>query len=127
MKETNETCASPQLETRTLLVNIIDDNEVDARKLQSLLIEVDPDLEVDIFCKIPTASEMLANDQTCLVFVGQSLGNETGTKLIERYRNECPSLPFVLLMEQSDEPIALEALHVGASDFTPYGGKTNHS
>jgi PAS domain S-box-containing protein len=105
--------------TRILLV---EDNLGDARLLQEMLAEVDPDqFALTHVLRLHQALECLKQRAFAAILLDLTLPDGSGMETITRVRTAVPDVPIVVLTGLSDESFAVSAVREGAQDYLVKG------
>jgi len=98
-------------------VLIVDDSVADSEWLRRLIEDIDPSISISILDGALALNNILQTCHPNLVFIDQHMGADSGTALIEHYRQDFPKIPFILLTGLGGEQVASEALRAGATDY----------
>lgn len=98
---------------------VVDDSLVDRRLAMTLLQQ---GMEVSLFeadCAEAALEQLATAIDVDLVLTDLQMPGLNGLELVERIRNDWPSLPVVLMTAAGSEDIASQALKTGASSYVP--------
>ncbi|KAF0236801.1 MAG: multi-sensor hybrid histidine kinase, partial [bacterium] len=104
---------------KTLKILLVDDDNLDRRvimlslKKTELLIEAE---EVDN--SLLAIEKILSNSFDC-VFLDYRLPGKNGLEILQEVRSKGKKTPIVILTAHGDEPLAVEIMKAGASDYIP--------
>jgi two-component system cell cycle response regulator len=100
-----------------LVVLVVSDQDVEARRVRDLLSRIAPD-EFVVAATAPEASlERLTRGGVDVVLLVMSLSAQRGFTTFAELRAHAPAVPFLFLSDADDERHGLEAVRAGAQDF----------
>ncbi|MDZ4278182.1 MAG: ATP-binding protein [Dehalococcoidia bacterium] len=108
--------------TAPIRVLLIEDNPGDARLIREMLAESRRDaVELEWADRLWTGLTRLAASATDAVLLDLGLPESGGLDTFLKMHAEAPDTPIVVLTGNSDETVALEAVHRGAQDYLVKG------
>lgn len=106
-----------RLQTRTIQVLVVDDDQVDRMALRRALVQTGIALEFNESDAVLTAIEMLATAPFDCVFLDFNLPDGDGLTFLRGLRAAGISTPVVMLTGQQDEEVAALLMGAGAADY----------
>jgi anti-anti-sigma factor len=106
------------MSTKEIKVLLIEDDRKDARLIQTMLGDAaDIAFDVEVFGRLSTGLERLAEGDIDLVLLDLTLPDSRGLRSLTKLRNETSEVPIIIFTGLDDEGAALEALQRGAQDY----------
>ncbi len=106
------------MDTSSIKVLLIEDNEADTRLIRELLrAESDGLFETDTADRLSSGLERLAQKTFDVVLLDLSLPDSQGFDTFTRVREQATGLPIMLLTGLDDKAFAIHAVHEGAQDY----------
>ena len=106
------------MSTKEIKVLLIEDDRKDARLIQTMLGDAtDIAFDVELFGRLSTGLERLAEGGIDLVLLDLTLPDSRGLRGLTKVRDENAEVPVIILTGFDDEGAALEALQRGAQDY----------
>lgn len=102
-----------------LRVLIVEDDELVANLVVSILEQVD--FDVEHVSRLTTALARLVRDEFDLVVTDLNLSDSTGPDTVRFLRRAAPSVPVIVLSGVDDVDVAVEAIHEGADEYVVKG------
>ena len=103
---------------RPIRVLLVEDNPADVRLIHEMVREVGMDrIDLQPAASIRAAHSRLGSEPYSVILLDLWLPDSSGLHSVERMRAASPDLPIVVLTGLDDEPLALEALKIGAQDY----------
>ncbi len=106
-------------------VLLIEDNPGDADLVRLRLVDTDPPVKVDCVGRLSEALRSLAARTPALVLLDLNLPDSNGAATFRRVLEKAPNVPIVILSGQSDERLAMKAVHQGVQDYLIKGDITS--
>ncbi len=103
-----------------LVVLAVDDNEDDLTILRHYLTRMEG-LRVQVRCAHTLAEvwDILESDSVDLAILDYRMGVHTGLDVFSEMQVRGVDVPAILVTDQGDEEVAVEAMHLGFSDYIP--------
>lgn len=106
-------------------VLLIEDNPGDADLVRLRLVESNPMVDVSCVNRLADGIALLKEKTPSLVLLDLNLPDSQGAETFRRLLEKAPHVPVVILSGQSDQELAIKALHQGAQDYLVKGGLTS--
>jgi len=116
VSETGE-AVSPPLQSRSISVLLVDDDETWARTQRRLLERSHEHLTVSTATSFQAARDALATTDPDCIVCDYQLGDGTGVELLAELRISEPELPFILVTGQGSEAVASDAIGAQVTDY----------
>jgi len=115
------------LENEKMNILIIEDNPADARLINELISEYNPNI-IELTCAETLAAgiEMLSKTDFTAVLLDLGLPDSKGLNTLKRMQTMFPLMPIVILTHLSDDAISIEAVRQGAQDYLVKGQIDGH-
>lgn len=115
------------LENEKMHILIIEDNPADARLINELISEYNPNI-IELTCAETLAAgiEMLSKTDFTAVLLDLGLPDSKGLNTLKRVQTMFPLMPIVILTHLSDDAISIEAVRQGAQDYLVKGQIDGH-
>ena len=97
---------------------IVDDNAVD-RLLVSSIVKKTPQWKPQSVATAGEALRLMEREVPDLLITDLQLPEMSGVQLVAEIRKRLPSLPILLVTHSDNAQMAMEALRVGATSFSP--------
>lgn len=97
---------------------IVDDSAVD-RKLVGGLLSKEDDIQVTFACNGSEAIDLMQRQTPDVVVTDLMMPEMDGLQLVRTLHEQFPLVPVVLMTSAGSEEIAVKALQLGASSYTP--------
>ena len=98
-------------------VLIVDDNPIDRRLAAGVIEKVG--ITTCFAGHGKEALEVMARDPPDVVLTDLLMPEMDGLELVERIKNDYPTIPVILMTAHGSEEIAVKALHTGAANYVP--------
>lgn len=97
---------------------LIEDDSGDAELIRELLTEHGNEIfHIDRESRLQSAIERLADACHDIALLDLGLPDSCGLSTLDRFLNECPNTPVIVLTGHDDEELGLQAMQRGAQDF----------
>ena len=106
-------------------VLLIEDNPGDADLVRLRLVESNPMVDVSCVNRLADGIASLKQQTPSLVLLDLNLPDSQGAETFRKLLEKAPDVPVVILSGQSDQELAIKALHQGAQDYLVKGGLTS--
>ena len=109
---------SPRARARAILIALIEDSPEYALSVRHLLgNELGDSVVVEHRGSIEEAKSVLCDDDLGCVLLDLSLPDATGLEALRAVRARAPHVPIVVLSDEENQEVAVEAVHEGAQDY----------
>ncbi len=108
---------SENVRTSTNRALLLEDDEVDRQLFLYVLNKSDLDIEFDYAGTFHEATKYLLNQEYDIVITDLNLPDSSGLDTVKQLFSHLSKTPVVILSGNSDEQLALQAVHAGAEDF----------
>ena len=98
-------------------VLLFEDNQGDADLVRLRLVEGESRANVDCVARLAEGLEHLGKKQPSVVLLALNLPDSHGAETYRKVLEKAPQVPIVILSGQSDESLAIKALHQGVQDY----------
>jgi anti-anti-sigma factor len=106
------------MSTKEIKILLIEDDRKDARLIQTMLGDAaDIAFDMEVFGRLSTGLERLAEGDIDLVLLDLTLPDSRGLKSLSKVRSQTSEVPVIIITGLDDEGAALEALQRGAQDY----------
>lgn len=103
----------------TLKILVVDDDEVDRMAVRLALIKAGVRMELTEVGDGNEAISILGKKTYDCVFLYYRLTDQDGLTFVHKLRSSDIKVPLIILTDQGDEPIAVELMKAGATDYLP--------
>ena len=97
-------------------VLLVEDVEVEAKRIEAMLRNLALDLELSRVSTL-SAGIQAAREGVDQVLLDLTLDDSLGIGTLVKFRKECPNTPVVVITGEKDELIREEALNLGANAY----------
>src|SRR3569832_1166184 len=116
-----------QMDKTLIKVLLIEDNPQDARLIGEMLREAqDQPFRLQHVERLTEALGHVANEHYDVVLVDLTLPDAHGICTVSHLQSAQPELPIVVLTDENDENLALQAVQAGAQDYLVKGQGDSH-
>src|SRR3569832_1640951 len=106
------------MDKSSIMVLLIEDNTQDARLVGEMLSEAqDQPFRLQHVERLNEALGHVANEHYDVVLVDLTLTDAHGNCTVSHQQSAQPQLPIVVLTDENDENLALQAVQAGAQDY----------
>src|SRR3569833_2924522 len=115
------------MDKSSIKVLLIEDNQRDARRVGEMLCEAqDPPFRLEHVERLTEALGHVANEHYDVALVDLTLPDAHGICTVSHLQSAQPELPIVVLTDENDENLALQAVQAGAQDYLVKGQGDSH-
>ncbi len=114
--------ARPRQERTTIRILLVEDDPEDTSRIRRLLAAC-PDMRFEIAhaLRVEDALRMVRDGEHDVVLLDLTLSETEGLDTLARAKVAAASVPIVVMTNESDEALALQALRLGAQDYLAKG------
>src|SRR3569833_3446694 len=115
------------MDKSSIKVLLIEDNQRDARLVGEMLCEAQaPPFRLEHVERLTEALGHVANEHYDVALVDLTLPDAHGICTVSHLQSAQPELPIVVLTDEIDENLALQAVQAGAQDYLVKGQGDSH-